>query len=144
MMFRRQQRPPEMHVSQRRMDDWTDDEEGGPVVSIVRSPMPGNFVPPAPLATRQPQTIDAPAWLTQGQPLDVGAAWQPQQGAKEATSAVDRAKGLQLRLWPFLVLYGAAGAVVGGAVWLVAASVPIAALGAVLTFAALGVGPMSS
>lgn len=101
-----------------------------------------NFVAPlpAPLATR-PQTIDqAPQWVTQAQPLDVGHAWQPQQAAKEATSAVDRAKGLRIRLLPFLLLYGLAGVVVGGGVWLVAASVPVAALLAVLTFAALGVG----
>lgn len=101
-----------------------------------------NFVAPlpAPLATR-PQTIDqAPQWVTQAQPLEVGQAWQPQQGAKETTSAMDRAKGLRIRLVPFLVLYGLAGVVVGGAVWLVAESVPLAALGAVLTFAAFGVG----
>ena len=100
-----------------------------------------NFVTPAPLATRQPQTIDAvPQWVTQVQPFDVAGAWQPMAAAKEATSAVDRAKGLRIRLVPFLVLYGLAGVVVGGAVWLVAANVPLAALGAVLTFAALGVG----
>jgi hypothetical protein len=100
-----------------------------------------NFVTPAPLATRQPQTIDAvPQWVTQVQPFDVAGAWQPMAAAKEATSAVDRAKGLRIRLVPFLALYGLAGVVVGGAVWLVAESVPLAALGAVLTFAALGVG----
>lgn len=102
-----------------------------------------NFVTPtpAPLATRQPTTIDqAPQWVTQAQPLDVGHAWQPQTAAKEATSAVDRAKGLQIRLWPFLLLYGLAGTVVGIGVWLVAGSVPGAALAAVLVFAGMGIG----
>jgi len=98
-----------------------------------------NFVAPAPLATR-PATIDqAPQWVTQAQPLDVGQAWQPQTGAKETTSAQDRAKGLRIRLVPFLGLYALAGVVVGLAVWLAAANVPVAALVAVLVFAALGV-----
>lgn len=103
-----------------------------------------NFVSPAapaPLARREPQTVDQVAqWAMQAQPLDVRQAWQPMQGAKETTSAQDRARGLQLRLWPFLLLYAGAGVVVGGGVWLVAANVPIAALLATLTFAALGVG----
>ncbi len=98
-----------------------------------------NFVTPAPLATRQPQTIDAPAWLATSQPLDVAQAWQAQQGPKETTSAVDRAKGLQMRLAPFVALYALAGVVVGGAVWLVAGIMPIATLLAVLTFVALGI-----
>lgn len=102
-----------------------------------------NFVAPlpAPLATRQPQTIDqVPRWLTAAQPLDVGQAWQPLPAAKEATSAADRAKGLLMRLAGFLALYGAAGVVVGLGVWLVAANVPMAALAAVLVFAGLGAG----
>lgn len=100
-----------------------------------------NFVAPmpSPLATR-PQTFDqAPQWVTQSQPLDVGQAWQPQTAAKETTSAQDRAKGLRIRLLPFLGLYALAGVVVGLAVWLAAANVPVAALVAVLVFAALGV-----
>ena len=66
-----------------------------------------NFVTPAPLATRQPQTIDQVAqWAMQAQPLDVAQAWQPLPAAKESTSAVDRARGLQLRLAPFVVSLG--------------------------------------
>lgn len=102
-----------------------------------------NFVSPtpAPLATRQPQTIDQVAqWAMQAQPLDVANAWQPMQGAKETTSAVDRARGLQLRLWPFLLLYAGAGVVVGLGVWLVAGSWPPGAMLGALLFAALGVG----
>lgn len=100
-----------------------------------------NFVAPAPapLATR-PQTVDVvPSWAMQAQPLDVSNAWQPLQTAKEATSAVDRAKGLQMRVLPFLGLYALAGVVVGGVVWYVAGIVPLAALAAVLVFAALGI-----
>lgn len=104
-----------------------------------------NFVTPAaPLAKAQPVTIDAvPAWLTPAQPVDVTNAWQPLPGAKEATSAVDRAKGLQLRVVPFLGLYALAGVVVGGGVWMVAANVPVAALLAVLTFAGMGIATYS-
>lgn len=123
------------------------DEDGTPRAEVWRRQhaermAQRNFVAPmpAPLVRREPTTIDqAPQWLTPAQPLDVGRTWQPGQVAQEKTSAVDRAKGVQLRLWPFLVLYGAAGVVVGLAVWLAAANVPVAALVAVLVFAALGV-----
>lgn len=99
-----------------------------------------NFVTPAPLARREPQTIDAvPQWVTQAQTVDVTQAWQPLQASREATSAVDRAKGLQLRVLPFLGLYALAGVVVGGGVWMVASNVPVAALLAVLTFAGMGI-----
>lgn len=99
-----------------------------------------NFVSPAPapLATRQPQTIDAPAWLVQAQPLDVANAWQAQQGAKESSDPITRAKGLRIRVLPFLGLFGLAGVAVGGAVWLVAGTLPGAALAAVLTFSVAG------
>ncbi len=99
-----------------------------------------NFVEPAPLARREPQTIDQVAqWAMQAQPLDVAQAWQPLPAAKESTSAVDRARGLQLRLAPFVALYALAGVVVGGAVWLVAGTMPGAALLAGVTFVALGI-----
>lgn len=99
-----------------------------------------NFVAPAPLARREPTTIDAvPQWVVQAQPFDVGQAWQPLAAAKEATSAVDRAKGLRIRLLPFVGLYALAGVVVGGTVLYVAANVPLAALFAVVTFALLGI-----
>lgn len=98
-----------------------------------------NFVTPtAPLATRQPQTIDAPAWLVQAQPLDVAAAWQPMQGAKESTSAVDRAQGVRIRLVPYVVLFGLAGLVVGLVAWYVAGNAPVAAALAVTVTAAAG------
>ena len=97
-----------------------------------------NFVTPAPLATRQPTTIDqAPSWAMQAQPLEVGQAWQPQPATKEATSAVDRAKGLRIRLTPFALLWAGVGLVLGVAVWLVAGTLPGAALLAVLAFAGL-------
>lgn len=123
------------------------DEDGTPRAEVWRRQhaermAQRNFVAPmpAPLVRREPTTIDqAPQWLTPAQPLDVGRTWQPGQVAQEKTSAVDRARGLQLRLWPFLVLYGLAGLAVGGVVWLVAANVPIAALLAVLTFAGAGI-----
>jgi hypothetical protein len=119
------------------MNDY---DEGQPVVS--RGTAERNFVTPAaPLARREPTTIDVmPTWLSTSQVVDVAAVWGAQEAAHERTSAVDRAKGLQLRLWPFLLLYAGAGLVVGLGVWLVAGTIPGAALLAVLTFAALGVG----
>lgn len=98
-----------------------------------------NFVTPAaPLATRQPQTIDAvPSWAMQTTALDTSRAWQPLQGAREATSAQDRARALRTRLQPFLVAWGAVSVVVGGGIWLVAGALPAGALLAGLTFAGL-------
>jgi hypothetical protein len=121
-----------------RRDDL--DLEGLPIVARG-TPAPGNFVAPsAQLARREPVTIDAPAWLVSRDQLDVSNAWQPLQAANEKTSAVDRAEAVQKRLRPFLWLYGAAGLVVGGTVFIVANTLPGAALVSVLTFAALGVG----
>jgi hypothetical protein len=113
------------------------DYDSGPAVR--RSTSDRNFVAPAaPLATRQPVTIDAgPAWLAERPPLDVGRAWQPLQAAQEKTSAMDRAQALRVRLQPFLWAWGAVGVVVGGAVWLVAGALPVGALLAALTFAGL-------
>lgn len=99
-----------------------------------------NFVAPAAPLARRDQTIDVVPWAMQTTALDVGRAWQPLQATKEATSAVDRARGLQMRVLPFLALFALAGVVVGGVVWLVAGIVPIAALVAVLVFAGLGIG----
>ena len=97
-----------------------------------------NFVTPAPLATRQPQTVDAPGWLVQAQPLDVATAWQAQQGAREASDPITRARGLQLRVLPFLGLFALGSVALGAVVWLVAGTLPGAALAAVLTFSLAG------
>ena len=65
-----------------------------------------NFVaPPAPLATRQPVTIDAPAWMVQQQPQDLTRALEAADGAQERTSAMDRARALRVRLLPFVLLW---------------------------------------
>jgi hypothetical protein len=121
-----------------------DSLEGLPIVSrgAVR---PGAFVPPTTqtaLARRTPVTLDATplAVLTQAQAPDVSNAWQPLQATNERTSAVDRAEAVQKRLRPFLWLYAGAGVVVGGTVFLVAGTLPGAALVSVLVFSALGVG----
>jgi hypothetical protein len=112
------------------------DLEGLPIVS--KGSAQRNYVAPAPLATRQPPAvIDAPAWMVQGQPLDVGRAWQASDGAREQTSAMDRAQALKVRLQPFLWAWAGIGVVLGVTVWLVAGSAPTGALLAVLTFAAL-------
>jgi len=108
-------------------------------LELRRRAAQANFVPAqsAPLARRD-QTVDVvPSWAMQTQPLDVARAWEPLQGAREATSAQDRAKALRTRLQPFLVAWGAVSIVVGGGIWLVAGAVPVGALLAALTFAGL-------
>jgi hypothetical protein len=112
-----------------------DDLEGLP---IVARGTPTTFVAPsAQLARREPVTVDAPAWLVTREPMPIAGAWEAQNGAKEATSAMDRAQALRVRLLPFLWAWAAVGVVVGGAVWLVAGVLPIGALLAALTFAGL-------
>ena len=97
-----------------------------------------NFVTPAPLATR-PQTVDVvPSWAMQAQPLDVGQAWQPMQGAKEASDPITRAQGLRIRLIPYVVLFALAGLVVGLVAWYIAGNAPVAAGLAVTLTAAAG------
>lgn len=96
-----------------------------------------NFVAPAPLATRQSVTIDAPAWLAQSQPLELAQALTAVDGAQERTSAMDRARALRVRLMPFVALWGLLGVIVGVVVLYVAQNAPGAALGGLLTFAAL-------
>lgn len=96
-----------------------------------------NFVTPAPLATRQPQTIDAPAWLVQSQPQDLARALETADGAQERTSAMDRAKALRVRLVPFLWGWVGLSVIVGAVVLIVAQNAPGAALLALLTFSGL-------
>ncbi len=99
-----------------------------------------NFVAPAPLATRQPQTIDAPAWMVQQQPLAVTSAWTAIDGAQEHTSAMDRARALRVRLLPFVLLWALLSVCVGVVVLYVAQNAPGAALGGLLVFTALTAG----
>ncbi len=104
-----------------------------PEDAIRRAP---SFVAPDP-PQQPPAVIDAPAWLTQQQPLDVGAVWKPADGAQERTSAMDRAEALQVRLRPFLWAWAGVGVVVGGAVWLLGGAWPAGAMLGALLFAAL-------
>ena len=96
-----------------------------------------SFVPARVAAEQPPAVVDAPAWLTERQPLDVGAVWTPTDGAQERTSAMDRAKALRVRLVPFLVTWGLIAGVVGVVVWQVAKQWPAGALLALLLFATL-------
>jgi hypothetical protein len=112
------------------------DLEGLPIVAKGPAPA-GNYVAPAPLARREPITIDTPAWLVQPAPLQVANAWEPQNGAKEETSAMDRAQALRVRLLPFGLLWALLGIIVGIVVLVVAQNAPGAALCALLTFVAM-------
>ncbi len=97
-----------------------------------------NFVAPAaPLARREPQTIDAPAWMVQQQPLDLTRALEVADGAQERTSAMDRAKALRVRLLPFVLLWALLAVIVFVVVLYVAQNAPGAALGGLLAFTAL-------
>ena len=96
-----------------------------------------NFVTPAPLATRQPQTIDAPAWLATSQQTDVANVWAAPDGARENTSAMDRARALRVRLLPFVLLWALLAVIVFVVVLFVAQNAPGAALLGMLAFTAL-------
>ena len=96
-----------------------------------------NFVTPAPLATRQPVTIDAPAWLATSQPVDLAQALTAVDGAQERTSAMDRARALRVRLLPFVLLWALLAVIVFVVVLYVAQNAPGAALLGLLAFTAL-------
>lgn len=96
-----------------------------------------NFVAPAPLATRQPVTIDAPSWLASSQPVDLAQALTAADGAQERTSAMDRARALRVRLLPFVLLWALLAVIVFVVVLYVAQNAPGAALGGLLVFTAM-------
>lgn len=119
------------------MHPYDDDEM--PVTRYMRERQAQrNFVTPAPapLATR-PQTIDAPAWLATSQPVDLATAWAAVDGARENTSAMDRARALRVRLLPFACLWALLGVIVGVLVLYIASNAPGAAMGGLLVFTAL-------
>ena len=120
------------------MNDYDDDETPAAVWMQLQRKKAAerNFVTPAPLATRQPVTIDAPAWLVQ-QPQDLTRALETTDGAQERTSAMDRARALRVRLMPFVLLWALLAIIVGAVVHYVAQNAPGAALGGLLVFTAL-------
>jgi hypothetical protein len=98
-------------------------------------PPVSNFV--APLAKREPVTIDAPAWMVQREPLNLAAGWQTIEGAQEHTSAMDRAKALRVRLVPFVLLWLLLSGVMGFIVYQVVQSNVGAGVTTLLLFSAL-------
>lgn len=123
-----------------RHDDYDDSEETPAEIYLQvarQKAAQRNFVTPAPLATRQPVTIDAPAWLVQQQPLDLTRGLETHDGAREHTSAMDRAKALRVRLVPFVLLWALLAVCVFVVVLYVAQNAPGAALGGLLAFTAL-------
>ena len=96
-----------------------------------------NYVAAAPLARREPQTIDATAWLATSQHMDVTPVWAAPDGARENTSAMDRARALRVRLLPFVALWALLGVIVGVLVLYIASNAPGAAMGGLLVFTAL-------
>lgn len=118
----------------RRYDDSNETEQ----TQLQRERMAQrNFVTPAPLARREPVTIDAPQWMVQQQAQDLTRALETQEGAQERTSAMDRAKALRVRLLPFVLLWALLAVIVFAVVLYVAQNAPGAALGGLLAFTAL-------
>lgn len=111
---------------------YTEDEE--PIVVKGKVPMPPNFV--APLAKREPVTVDAPAWMVQREPMNLAAGWQTLEGAQEHTSAMDRAQALQVRMVPWLWSWGIVGVIVGLSLWWISKTPELVLAGA-LSFAGL-------
>lgn len=118
------------------MNNYDDDRQ-----PVVLHGNPRSFVPARVEPVRQPPAVvDAPSWIVQQQPVQLDGALVAVDGARENTSAMDRAEALQLRLRPFLLAWTGVGVVVGGAVWLLAGTLPVGALLAALTFAVLTAG----
>lgn len=88
-------------------------------------------------AKQPPAVIDAPAWMVERQPMAVDAVWTPVEGAQDRTSAMDRARALQVRLVPFVAVWGVIAVVVGVVVTMVAQQWPAGALLGLLLFAGL-------
>lgn len=93
------------------------------------------FVPA--LRDPSPRTVDAPAWITERQPMDLVTAFTSLPGANEHTSAMDRAQALRVRVLPFVGVWLLLAVIVGVIVFAVAKSAPVAALVALLAFSAL-------
>jgi hypothetical protein len=103
-----------------------------PATDIVRRG--SSFVAPAPTP---PVTIDAPAWLVERQPLALENVWTPTVGTQEHTSAMDRAKALQVRLATWAVLWALIAVAVGVITTMAAKQWPVGALATILLFACL-------
>jgi len=123
------------------MVNWNEQKQAGRVSyadqvqqGLVRRNGP-TFVAAEP--RQPPAVIDAPAWMVERQPMAVDAVWTPVEGAQDRTSAMDRARALQVRLLPFLAVWGLIAVVVGVVVALLAKGWPAGALLGVLVFAGL-------
>ncbi|MFN8468580.1 MAG: hypothetical protein U0X20_23680 [Caldilineaceae bacterium] len=97
-----------------------------------------NLVAPTPTASKpQLPVVVQQVLAPTGEPMALDAVWEPQRGAAERYTAMDRARALRVRLTPFVWTWGGVGLAVGGAVWFVGGAVPLAALSTVLIFACL-------
>lgn len=105
---------------------------------VVLHGNPRSFVPARVEPVRQPPAvIDAPGWIVQQQPVPLDGALVAVDGARESTSAMDRAQALRVRLMPFVGLWALLGLVVGAVVLILAQSTPGAALVGLLVFTAM-------
>lgn len=98
-----------------------------------------NFVTPGPLplAKREPVTVDVPARVTEADPLNLAAGWTSFEGTQEHTSAMDRARALRVRLFPFVLLWALLSVIVGVLVLITVKDNVGAGLTALLTFSAM-------
>ena len=111
------------------MVNWNEQKQAGRVSyadqvqqGLVRRNGPA-FVAAEP--RQPPAVIDAPAWMVERQPMAVDAVWTPVEGAQDRTSAMDRARALQVRLLPFLAVWGLIAVVVGVVVGVVVVDVAV-------------------
>ena len=114
---------------------WGDDADRP--TTLARRPGP-QFVrpePPATITVRQ-EPPAPPAWLN-GSQFDIAPALTATPGAREQTSAMDRAQALRVRLVPWLVAWSLLSLVVGVVIILVVGDWPAGGLLALLVFAGL-------
>lgn len=81
--------------------------------------------------------VEAPAWLADNHPVDVSPAFTVAPGAREQTSAMDRAQALRVRMFPFVLIWGGVGMIVMAGLLLAALEWPLASLAGALVFAAM-------
>ncbi len=98
-----------------------------------------NFVEPVrqlPVVARPTLPVE----LVQSHTFDIAPVFSPSDGAREHTSAMDRAHALRVRLLPFLLMWGGLAIVVGVVAWRIADSVPVASMVGLLLFCVMGAG----
>lgn len=127
-----QRRQRDLTVANAQWEPWEPEVDAYPV-----RPRMQNFV--APERTIEPVKAEpiAPAWLGNEPPIDVSPAFAVAPGTREHTSAMDRARALRVRMFPFVVIWAGVGLIVLSALLFAAVEWPLASLAGALVFAAM-------